>query len=121
MDRNRSGETILTLTVVLILVYVIREMQDDWMIYTALVFGGMGVLWKWFRYQVHVFWFWLAEKLGFVVSRIILSVVFMLILVPFGLLSRLFRKDLLLMKRGGTSYFRTRNHRYKKEDMVDPW
>jgi hypothetical protein len=121
MDRKRSGETILTITVALILIYVIREMRDDWMIYAALVFGGIGVLWKWFRYQVHAFWFWLADKVGFVVSRIVLSLVFLVVVVPFGLVSRLFRKDLMMMKKGGSTYFRTRNHTYKKEDMRDPW
>lgn len=121
MDRNRSGETILTIIVVLLVIYVIREMQDAWMIYAALIFGGMGVLWKWFRYQVHTCWFWLADKLGFVVSRVVLSVVFLVVVVPFGLVSRVFRKDLMMMKKGGNSYFKTRNHTYKKDDMVDPW
>lgn len=111
----------MTITIALILIYVIRDLQEDWLIYAALVFGGIGVLWKWFRYQVHTFWFWLVEKVGFVVSRIVLSAVFLVVVVPFGLVSRLFRKDLMMMKKGGITYFRERKHVYKKEDMLDPW
>lgn len=121
MEKSRSGETILTITLALLLVYILRERQEDWLLYTAVAFGATGLLWKWFRYQVHDFWFWLAEKLGFVVSRIVLGIVFLVIVVPFGLVSRLFRKDLMHMKKGGTTYFHPRNHRYAKEDMTDPW
>lgn len=121
MDRNRSGETILTIVLALLLIYLIGETQPVWMIYAALIFGAAGLLWKGFRHKVHDSWFWLAEKLGFFVSRVILSAVFLVVVIPFGLVSRLFRKDLMHMKRGGTSYFRQRNHKYKKEDLVDPW
>jgi hypothetical protein len=68
-------------------------------------------------------WYKLAEGLGYITSRILLSVIFFLFLTPLALLYRLFRKtDALQLKRKSSgSYFTVRNHLYVKEDLEKMW
>jgi hypothetical protein len=69
-------------------------------------------------------WLWLklALGLGWINSRILLSLIFFGVLVPMAWFSRWFRRDILNLKRDhATSLFHTRNHRYRKEDLENIW
>jgi hypothetical protein len=67
-------------------------------------------------------WYKLAEVLGWVNSKIILSLVFIVFIVPFSLLSKLFRKEKMDIKHTSkTSLFHTRGHKYTKEDIQEQW
>ena len=71
-----------------------------------------------------ILWLWekLAHVLGWINTRIILSLVFFVFLFPISLLFRLFKRDPLSMswkKEGST--FVVRDHRYGSEDLENPW
>lgn len=68
-------------------------------------------------------WFKLAEGLGWINSKILLSIIYFFILFPTALLQKLFsKKDTLLLKNKNLkSTFTTRNHTYKKKDMKYGW
>jgi hypothetical protein len=69
-------------------------------------------------------WIWLklAHVLGWINSKILLSLIFFLFLLPIALLSRLFTKDPLKLKGGEIkSMFTDRNHLYTKEDLENIW
>ena len=66
-------------------------------------------------------WFKLAEGMGWVMSRIILSTIFFLFLFPLALLSKIFNKNLLGLKKEKGSAFSERNHTYTKEDLENIW
>lgn len=121
MSKSRATETILTISIGFLVLFLLKSQEHIWMLYTALTIGVLGLFWKWFRIQIHLFWFWLADKLGFVMSRLILSILFVLILIPFALLAGLFRKDSMFMKGGQQSYFKSRSHLYSSEDLENPW
>ena len=60
-------------------------------------------------------WMWIGEKIGAVMSRVILSVVFVFFLTPVSLLYRSFgRKN---RKQNKESYFVERNHTYTAADL----
>ena len=69
------------------------------------------------------FWGQVASGLGAINSRIILGLIFFLILTPIALLSRLFSKDKMQLKKKAdkASYFKMRNHVYSSEDFENPW
>jgi len=50
---------------------------------------------------IHKVWMTLAVLLGWLMTRVILSVLFYLVVTPIGLLARLFRKDFLELKFNG--------------------
>lgn len=67
-------------------------------------------------------WFKLAEILGMINGRILLSVIFFVILFPIALLYRIGRKNPLSLKREpGESAFATRNHLYTAKDLENVW
>ena len=70
------------------------------------------------------FWFALSTALGTVVSKIILSVLFFVIVLPIGLVRRVLGKDSMRIKswkKGKESVFRTRDHRFTAKDLEHPY
>jgi hypothetical protein len=49
--------------------------------------------------QIYIGWMTMAFVLGFIVSHVILTLFFFLIITPIGLVARLFRKDFLSLTR----------------------
>jgi hypothetical protein len=69
-------------------------------------------------------WIWLkiAHVLGWVNSKILLSLIFFIFLLPIAWLSRLFTKDPLKLKgRQFRSMYTDRNHLYAREDLENIW
>lgn len=66
-------------------------------------------------------WMLLAEKMGWVMSRILLTLVFYLFLFPMSLIFRMTRSNPLMIKKVGDTAFTERNHKYVKGDIENPW
>lgn len=69
-------------------------------------------------------WLWLtfAKGLGFVMGNILLTIVFFVFLTPVALISKLFRKDLLLLKRKPrSSFYFSRQKTFGAEDFENMW
>ncbi len=67
-------------------------------------------------------WTKLVELLGAINSRILLSAIFFLILLPVAFIFRLFRKDPMQIKRSArASLYSIRNHTYISDDLKNVW
>jgi hypothetical protein len=69
-------------------------------------------------------WFGLSAVLGAVMSKVLLSIIFFLVLTPMGLLRRLGGKDPMRMrqfKKGEDSVFRVRDHAFVAADIEQPY
>ncbi|KAA0992728.1 SxtJ family membrane protein [Dyadobacter aurulentus] len=67
-------------------------------------------------------WYKIAEVLGFINGRILLSLVFFVILFPVAAIAKLGRKNPLSLKRGVKgSVFVERNHKYSSKDLEQVW
>ena len=72
-----------------------------------------GIEWAWLK---------LAQGLGWINSRILLSIIYFVFLLPIAWISRLFTGDpLTLRKRKISSLFVERNHLYTKKDLENIW
>jgi hypothetical protein len=72
-----------------------------------------GIEWAWLK---------LATALGWINSRVILTLVYFIFLTPLALIARLFTKDPLMLKKKDTStLYVTRDHKYTKEDLENIW
>jgi hypothetical protein len=70
------------------------------------------------------FWFALSTALGTVVSKIILTILFFVVVLPVGLARRLMGKDAMQLKsweKGDESVFRKREHRFSAKDLEHPY
>lgn len=75
-------------------------------------FIAKKIVWAWYK---------LLELVGFVNSRIILSLIFFIFLTPLALLSRMRKSDSLRLKKADGSCFTERNHLYTKKDLEKMW
>jgi len=69
-------------------------------------------------------WFGLSHVLGTVMSKLLLSVVFFVVLTPMGLLRKFTGKDPMQVKCwkcGQESVFRTREHTFDSKDVEQPF
>jgi hypothetical protein len=69
-------------------------------------------------------WFGLSSRVGAVVSKILLTVIFYVVAVPVGIVRRLGGADpmrLKLWKKGSESVFAERNHLMTKTDIEHPY
>ena len=71
-----------------------------------------------------ILWFGLSVLLGSVVSRILLTLVFITVVTPIGLIRRISGADTLRLKQwknGKESVFIIRNHKYSTNDLDKPY
>jgi len=71
-----------------------------------------------------VVWFGLSHVLGAVMSRVLLTLVFFLIVTPVGLIRRMLGHDSLRLrafKASDGSVMRTRNHVFSGHDLEKPY
>ncbi|MGC2768591.1 MAG: hypothetical protein WB607_24015 [Candidatus Acidiferrum sp.] len=73
---------------------------------------------------IAVIWLGLSDLMGAVMSKVLLSMVFFLVVTPIGLLRRCFAKDALKLrsfKAGKDSVMLGRNHTFAARDLERPY
>lgn len=69
-------------------------------------------------------WFGFSEKLGSVVSRIVLAIIYFIVVMPVGLLRKVLKKDSMMLKsfnKGLPSSWVVREHKYSEKDILKPY
>jgi len=77
-----------------------------------------------FYYPFGIIWFGFSGLLGDVVSRILLTVVYFIVVFPMGMIRRLAGKDSLKLKefqRSANSVMVNRDHTFTKTDLEKPF
>lgn len=77
-----------------------------------------------FFYPLAVFWFGLANVLGAIMSKVIMTIAFVFLVTPVGLFRRLMGKDSLRLKqfkKGTETVMHIRNHTYTPKDIEKPY
>lgn len=70
------------------------------------------------------FWFGFSHVLGSIVSRVLLTLLFYIMVMPVGLIRRALGKDamqLMKWKKGKTSVFHDRDHLFSRQDLEHPY
>ncbi|MGD1848054.1 MAG: SxtJ family membrane protein [Salibacteraceae bacterium] len=126
MPRSKVLETHLIIATGFLVIYLIQFWKEDTdpnpiLLYISMGVGIIGIfippLAKWVNWG----WYKLAEGMGYVMSRVILSIVFFLFLTPIALLNRMVNKDKLGLRRKQDTYWKTRSHTFQSEDLDNPW
>jgi hypothetical protein len=122
LTKDKEKETILTICVGLLVVYAFTKKQYDALLYVSIALGLVGMFSVYLTSKIAWAWMKLAEGMGFVTSKILLSSIFFLILFPVALLSRIGNKDnLILKKKTSGSYYKERNHTFISKDLEQVW
>lgn len=96
---------------------------NRYLLYVGTAVGVLTLLWPALAQWISWGWYKLAEGLGYVNSRILLTLVFFGFLLPVAMLYRLFNRDMLALKSGRTdkSLYKVRNHTYSADDLKNVW
>ena len=116
-ERKKHLETIIVLVLALIVIFWVSG--NKYLLWGAFGLGAIGVFIPWLAAKIHWAWMKLAHVMGYVMSKVMLTLVYVLVVVPMGIFSR--KKITMQLKTSGSSYFRERNYTYKKEDLENVW
>ena len=117
--KDKHLGTILVFVMVLLILFLVYKNVK--LIYAALALGAIAILIPALSRKIHDIWMKFAELLGFVMNKVILGIVFFIFLLPIAMLSKLFRKNPLKVKRQTDSYFNDRNFTYTKKSLEQLW
>lgn len=109
----------LVLVVALVVFYFVFHLPL--LLKIAILLGAIGILIPSLSEKIHWLWMKLSHVLGYVMSRVLLTLIFYIILVPLSFFSRLAGKNSVILKKNKTSYFKERNFTYTKESMENVW
>jgi len=112
------------LALVLINLICYQVWKLDILILMAIVFLIIAMTYPLIFQLFDRFWCGLSTALGTVVSKIILSVLFFVVVLPIGLLRRALGKDSMRIKcwkQGNESIFRLRDHKFTTKDLEHPY
>jgi hypothetical protein len=103
----------------LVFYYFFRDLT--WLVWLALVINLIGAFLPKLAGYLSWAWYKLAEGMGFVMSKVILSLVFFIFLFPLAWLSKLFTRKDFLRKRDSVTTYLDKNHTYSSDDLEKMW
>ena len=108
---------------VMVLIALVSGMMLDRQIFQAISIGLAIVilLFPMVLYPVAIVWFGFSKLLGTVTSRVLLYLIFFLIVTPVAMIRRIAGKDSLRLKdfkKGNSTAFIIRAHKYRPEDLM---
>ncbi len=109
-----------SLVVIAIGFAVLYSVFKNYWLLTPVAIAAIGFAVSPLGEMIHRCWLMLAKVLGYINSRIILSILFFLLLSPLALFRKLFQRK-PKSPESLKSFFTTRNHVYTKEDLQAPW
>jgi hypothetical protein len=116
----KTIETMLVLTIACLAVYVIWHAKAA--LYLSLGFGLVGILSPWMSRQIARGWMELTRMLGRISNAVLLSVVYLLVVMPVAGFRRMRKKDkLTYFDRAADSNFVSRDHLFTKGDLEKMW
>ncbi len=102
-----------------LVVYLITSWR--WSVIVSLAIGIAGIVSPRVSGRIEWGWYRLGDLLGFVVRNVVLSGVYMVVLCPLAKLSKLFKKDPLMLSREYGSYFVEVKREYDAKTLEKLW
>ncbi len=122
MTRDQSRDT--GMAMVLLALLISLKTKRSGFLYAAVLLHVINMIVPRVYAPVAIVWLGLAEILGTVMSRVLLSVLFFGLVTPIGIFRRLFGKDSLKLrafKASEESAMTVRNHVFTGHDLEKPY
>lgn len=123
-NRIKELEGILVLCIALVAIHLLSHEVHPFLLILSIVLGILGISFPLLARRIIFFTKKFSGVIKAIVNKIILMMVFFVFVTPVASLYRLFgnRDDLQLKKPvAGSSFYVTRNHKYKPEDLENVW
>ena len=116
----KAKETVLVITVGCIILNLV--FKKNVFLYCALFIGLAGILSLYLSEKIDWVWGKLSFIMGEISNRVLLTIIFLLVVTPVGLIRRLRKKNsLTYFDENATSNFTGRNHTFSKKDLENTW
>lgn len=119
---NQAKDT--GLAIVLILLIFAYMANPGWLLLGAMAMLILTMTWPDVFRPLAKVWFGLSHILGTIVSKILLTIVFFLVVTPVGIVRKVLGADPMrtrLWKKGSASVLVERNMLYSKKDIEKPY
>ena len=119
---NMAKDTGLAMVLILLIIDYLR--RPDWLLMAAMAVLVLVMTWPAAFSPLARIWFGLSHFLGTIVSKILLTVVFFLIVTPVGLVRKFLGADSMRCKawrEGNDSVLISREQQYAQEDLQNPY
>jgi len=118
-EKTKYRETLLVIVLGFSILFLITN--RNWMLYVALGTGIAGMLSMRLNGWIHHGWLFLGEKMGWVMSKVLLGALYIVILLPVSAMARISRKEIMNLNSPEKSGFHKRDQLYGPEDMKNMW
>ena len=118
ITKEQSKDTGMALLLILLLLGLFLENGIYFKIAIPVLIINM--IFPTFFYPIAIVWLGFSRFLGTIMSRVILTLVFIILVIPVGLIRRLIGKDTLKLKQfknGDESVMEVRNHLFSPDDL----
>lgn len=118
-DKAKILETSLVLSTGFLVVYLLTEKGA--FLYLAVFFGLIGIFIRPLAALFTKLWFWLADILNLIFSKLVLGVLFYAILLPLALFYKAAGNDKLRLKKDNHSKWVVRNQVFEASQFRKIW
>lgn len=125
MSKSKIYEALLVISTAFLVLYlfgIIKHGESkEIFIYLACGIGISGIFIKPLGKLIARGWYKLADLLSYVMSKLIMALVYIVVLVPVAMLYKLTKKDKLLLRRSSKTKWISREHQYSADDLKNIW
>ena len=118
-DKSKIYETSLVLTTGFLVIYLFTE--NVTFLYVSFFFGLVGIFVKPLAAFITKIWFWLADILNLVFSKLVLGLLFYVILFPLALFYKVAGNDKLRLKETNRETWILKNQLFRASDFERIW
>jgi hypothetical protein len=122
ISKDQSRDT--GMGVVLLLLLIFLRTKKEGVLIAAMLVHIVNMIWPVLYKPVAVVWLGISHLMGTMMSKVLLSILFFLVITPIGVLRRLFGKDSLKLrafKASQDSATVERNHVFTAQDIEKPY
>jgi hypothetical protein len=122
MSESEKTKAQLVIVTGLVVLYFIFKSRYPYFLIAAAAVGVLSIAVPVIGDLIVKGWYKIAEVLGAINGRILLSAVFFIVLFPVAAIAKLSKKNPLNLKREAKdSVFTERNHKYSAKDLEQVW
>ncbi|TAL68774.1 MAG: hypothetical protein EPN82_08860 [Bacteroidetes bacterium] len=131
-DQIQMKDTGMAFTLICLIICLITG-SKNWL-FAGSILLLLDMLYSRFFFIPAILWFTFANILGWISSKVLLTLIFFIVITPIGLIRKLLRNlgfgkkskgfdslKLKQWKKSKESVFNTRNYRFSKKDLLKPY
>ena len=122
ISKKQASDSGMALVLILMLIGLFSENPMYYKI--AIPILVMNMIYPMFYYYFAILWIGISHVIGTVVSKILLSIIYFIVVFPMAMVRKLMGKDTLRLKqfkKSKSSVMNVRNHQFTADDMKHPF